>query len=134
MEQEVILLILGVFRLEDQVVVDKVMQVQLDQAHSLLNQEYLEQMEKVLLEELEELILQLLKAAVAVELVKLVILMVKDMEEMDLMYLLFLEQPHNLFIILILQELEHLRVDNLRVEVLEQVLALLLKQVKVEEV
>ena len=134
MEQEVILLILGVFRLEDQVVVDKLMQVQLDQAHSLLNQEYLEQMDLEVLEELEELILQVVKAVVEVELVKLVILMVKDMEETVKMLLLFLEQPHNLFIILIVQELEHLHVDNLQVEVLEQVLALLLKQVKVEEV
>ena len=45
-----------------------------------------------------------------------------------------MERPHNLFILLILQELEHLLVVNLQVEVLDQVLALLLKQVKVEEV
>ena len=85
MEQEIILQILGVFHLEDQVVVDKLMVVLLELVHNPLNQEYLVQVEKVLLEELEELIHQPIKVVVEVELVKLVILMVKDMEEMVLM-------------------------------------------------
>ena len=85
MEQEVILQILGVFHLEDQVVVDKPTMVMVEVLHNLLSQEYLVQVEKVLLEDLEELIHHLIKVVVEVELVKLVILMVKDMEEMVLM-------------------------------------------------
>ena len=85
MEQEVILQTLGVFHLEDQVVVDKPMLVMEEVLRNPLSQEYLVQVEKVLLEELEELIHQLIKVVVEVELVKLVILMVKDMEEMVLM-------------------------------------------------
>ena len=85
MEQEVILQTLGVFHLEDQVVVDKPTLVMLELLHNPLSQAYLVQVEKVLLEDLEELIHHLIKVVVEVELVKLVILMVKDMEEMVLM-------------------------------------------------